>query len=301
VLVLALELGACAGDGEPPPLPRPASAPRVAAADPAAGVTTQLDGVAPLYDAAVLAELAGDGSAARAGYEKLLAAPDAPAPLAARAALHLAQLEARAGKNRRALDLGARAAALAPSDVAIADGIAQLRADVVAAAGAGDIRGLPAGTALPGVDPKIADEFAAAERALVDVHARRLRLVIESLSASISAQEDAYEAVAARYRKVREHGGLAALASDYRIGSLYHDLGLALLFEPLPPELEATFAAGLRRVLRASAIAYLKKAIGAYDECLAAQAPDAELWRLAAETDRRAARDVLDAAGEGAR
>jgi hypothetical protein len=301
VVVLALVLGACGDDTEPAPRQQPMPTQRQPAADPAAGITTPLDGVAPQYDAAVLAELSGDTAAARTGYEKLLAAADAPAPLAARAALHLAQLEARAGKNRHALDLGARAAALAPSDVAIADGIAQLRADVVAAAGAGDFRGPPAGTALPGVEPQVADQFAAAERALAEVHARRPHLVIEALSASISAQEAAYESVAARYRMVREHGGLAQLASDYRIGSLYHDLGLVLLFEPIPPELEATFAAGLRRVLRATAISYLKKAIAAYDECLAAPTPEGELslWRLAAETDRRAAGDVLDAAGEG--
>ena len=51
--------------------------------------------------------------------------------------------------------------------------------------------------------------------------------------------------------------------------------------------------------LRARALAYLKKAIAAYEACLAGPAPpDAELWRLAAETDLRAARDVLGKAGE---
>lgn len=292
-------LAACGDDDRVPVAPAVLAAPRAPAADPANGVTTELDGVAPIYDQAVVAELAGDVPAARAGYEKLLAAPDAPATLAARAALHLAQLEARAGKNRHALDLGARAAALAPNDVAITDGIAQLRADIVAASGAGDIRGPPIGRPLPGVDPKVAEAFAAAERALVAVHARHARPVIEALSASIRAQEDAYDEVAARYHAIAEHPGLAHIAASYREGSLYHDLGLGLLFEPLPPELDSTFAAGLHRVLRARALAYLKKAIAAYESCLAGPAPpDAELWRLAAETDLRAARDVLGKAGE---
>ena len=274
------------------------AAPRAPAADPATGVTTELDGVAPIYDQAVMAELAGDVPAARDGYEKLLAAQDAPAGLAARSALRLAQLEARAGKNRHALDLGARAAALAPNDVAITDGIAQLRADLVAATGAGDIHP-PIGTPLPGVDAKVADAFAAAEHAFAAVHARHARPVIEALSASIRAQEDAFEAVAARYHAIAESPGLAHIAASYREGSVYHDLGLGLLFEPLPPELDSTFAAGLHRVLRTRALANLKKAIASYESCLAGPAPpDAELWRLAAETDLRAARDVLGKAGE---
>ena len=298
-MVLVLALGACGGKSGTAPTSVPAAPARIAAADPAAGITTPLDGVAPAYDGAVLADLEGDDAAARAGFATLLATSDAPPALAARAALHLAQIEARQGKNRRALDLGARAAALAPNDVAITDGIAQLRADVVAASGAGDIRGPRVGTALPGVDPKVAEAFAAAERALARVHALRPHPVIEALSASIRGQEDAYETVAERYRAVASHGGLAQIAADYRIGSVYHDLGLALLFEPLPPELDSTFAAGLRRVLRASALADLKKAIAQYETCLAAPAlADAELWRLAAETDLRAARDVLGEAGQ---
>src|SRR2546423_14857834 len=88
VLVLAAVLVACGSDE--PVATRQASrpAPRAAAADPAAGVPTELDGVAPAYDDAVLAELTGDSVAARVEFEKLLAAADAPPPLAAHAALH---------------------------------------------------------------------------------------------------------------------------------------------------------------------------------------------------------------------
>ncbi|MGE5181145.1 MAG: hypothetical protein ACM31C_03740 [Acidobacteriota bacterium] len=292
-------LVAACGDDSPAPrsaVPAPA---RVAAADPAEGITTELDGVAPELDVGLLAELTGDTASAASAYEQVLAAPEAPAAVAARAALHLARLEARAGKSRRALELGARAAALAPSDVAIQDGIAQVRADVVAASGTGEVRGPPVGTTLPGVDAKLADAFAAAERALVQVHAQRPRLVIEALSASIRNQEDAYESVAAKYRAIADHGGVAQVACEYRIGSLYQDLGLGLLFEPLPPELDSSVAAGLRRVLRGRALAYLKRAAAAYRTSLAGSPlPDAELWRLAADNDLRGTLDILRAAGE---
>ncbi len=296
-LLLALALAACTDDGPPRAAPaEPPTASRVAA-DPAAGVTTELDGDAPLFGDGLLAELAGDEPAARAAFEKVLASPDAPSALAARAALQLAQLESRAGKSRHTLDLVARASALAPSDVAIAEGVAQLEADFVAASGAGDIHP-ELGIALPGVDAKVAADFAAAERALAAVRRLHPQPFIEALSSSIRLKEDATEEVVAKYRGVAEHGGLAQIAADYRAGSLYHDLALGLLFE-LPPELNPSIAAALRRTLRTNSLAYLRKAVERYQACLAAPAtPDAELWRLAAETDLRGARDVLSAAGQ---
>ncbi|HUJ62919.1 MAG TPA: hypothetical protein VLX92_30660 [Kofleriaceae bacterium] len=287
-------VAACGQSGPPASHAPPPAPARVAAADPARGITTTLDGVAPLYSEGALAELSGDDAAARAAYDKLLAASDAPPPIAARAALHLAQLEARAGKTHHALDLGARAAALAPNDVAVAEGLAQLRADVVAASGTGDGRGPPIGTPLPGADPRVADAFADAERALAVVR----RFQPRAFEILLGANEDATEGVVARYRAVAEHGGLAQIASDYRIGSLYHDLALGFLIE-LPGQLDPRVAAGIRGTLRGRAIAYLKRAVTAYEACLAGPAlPDAELWRLAAETDLRAAREVLAEAGE---
>jgi hypothetical protein len=286
VLVLVLVPG-CSNQPEVHPRAAVPTAPRPAVADPALGVTTELDGSAPVYGQAVLAELTGDVAGARAEYEKLLAASDAPAPLAARAALHLAQFEARTGKSRRALDLGARAAALAPNDVAITDGIAQLRAGVVAASAAGDIRGPPVGTGLPGVEAKVADAFAAAERAFAAVH----RFQPRPFEVLLGAKEDATEAVVERYRAIAEHAGLPHIAASYRIGSLYHDLAFGLLFE-LPQLVPSVGVA-----LRVRALGYLKAAIAAYEACLAGAAPaEAELWRLAAEADLRAAKDVLGAA-----
>jgi hypothetical protein len=293
----AIGLAAC-DDGPAAPRSAPIAPPGRAAADPALGVTTPLDGAAPQLAAAVFAELIGDGSTARAGFERVLAGGDTPSGLAARAALHLAQLESRAGDNHHALELAARAAALAPGDVAIVEGVAELQADVVAAAGAGDLRGPRLGTPLPGVDPRVADAFAAAERALARVHRLRSRPALETLSSSIRFKEDATEDVVARYRAIAEHGGLAQIAASYRAGSLYHDLALSLLFE-LPPELDPAVASGLRRTLRGRAIADLKKAVTEYRAALSApKHPDDELWRLAAETDLRDARDLLVAAGE---
>ena len=168
----------------------------------------------------------------------------------------------------------------------------------MAASGAGDLRGPRLGTPLTGVEPAVAEAFAAAEKALAKVHRLRPRAIIEALSTSIRAMEDATEAVVAQYRAVAEHGGLAYVASHYRAGSLYHDLALGLLFE-LPRELDPNVAAGLRRTLRGRALSYLHKAATEYKLVLdAAPAPDGELWRLAAETDQRATADVLGEAGE---
>jgi hypothetical protein len=279
-LLVLLALAACNDDGRrAEPLALPTTA-QPSVADPASGITTELDGIAPEFGDAVIAELAGDDDSARAAFEKVLAAPDAPAPIAARAALHLAQLDARAGKSRHALDLSARAAALAPNDAAITEGVAQVQADVVAASGGGDLRGPAAGRPLAGVDAKTADAFAAAERALVRVHAIRPRQRLE-----VWAKEDATEEVVAMYRAVKDKGGVAQIAADFRIGSLYHDLALGLLFGGVPE-------------LRARALAYLKSAAASYRASLAAAPlPEAELWRLAAETDLRNAEDVLSAAG----
>ncbi|CAN5635885.1 hypothetical protein BH11MYX1_BH11MYX1_22550 [soil metagenome] len=281
ILLLCLGWTSCSDDGARAVA---TTAPAIAApsvADPAAGMTTELDGIAPRFGDAVIAELAGDDASAAASFQKVLDAPDAPAPIAARAALHLAQLDARAGKSRPALELSARAAALAPNDAAITEGVAQVQADVVAASGGGDLRGPKTGTALAGLDGKLADTFAAAERALVRVHALRPHQRLE-----VWAKEDSTEEIAAMYRAIRERGpGLARIAADYRIGSLYHDLALGLL-------------TGGVAELRSRALAYLQTATASYRASLAGpQLPEAELWRLAAETDLRNARDVLVAAG----
>jgi hypothetical protein len=288
-------LGACGDRTLPVTSSPPQAEARIATADPGQGLTTELDGAAPEVVAGTLAELTGDAAAARTAFEHALVSPAAPSSAAAKAALHLAQLEARTGKRRQALDLAARAAALAPTDVAIADGIAELRADVVAASAAGDVRGPAVGTPLVGVSPKIAAAFAVAERSLAAVHGFQPR----AFDVLLGAKEDAIEGVVGQYRKLVEAGGLAQVAADYRIGSLYHDLGLSLLFAPLPPGFDPSVQVGLRDVLRGRALAYCKRAASFYRASLAGPAlPDAELWRLAAESDLRTVVDVLREAGE---
>ncbi len=291
--LLALALGGCGEPEEHPLVSGATPAADRTGADPAEGMQTELDGAAPAFGDAVLAELTGDETAARAGFERVLAAPDSPAPLAARAALHLAQLESKAGRTSQARDYSLRASALAPNDPVVMEGGAQIRASTAAASGAGDLRGPPLGTTLVGVESGVAAAFAAAEKALDKVHRFRPRPIIETLSTSIRAKEDMTEAVVALYRAIADHGGVALVAAHYRAGSLYHDLALGLLFE-LPPELDQNVAAGLRRTLRGRALIYLRKAAADYKLAIdAGPLPDAELWRIHAETDVRAVRDLL--------
>ena len=282
--LLALLAVACSDDDRRPRHHAVQSPHAEPAADPARGVATELDSVAPMLGDGVLAELTGDEAAARTAYEHILSSPDAPSDVAARAALHLAQLEARANKTGRARDLIARATALAPNDPAISEGADRVRAEIVAASGAGDIRGPKLGTPLPGVAPRIAAAFAAAEHELARVHAMRPRQRL-----AVWEKEDATAEVVRRYRAIAEAGGVAEVAAEYRIGSLYHDLALGLMFEPVGSDLRRTLFTGAR--------AYLKKATTSYRAALAVdlKGTDAELWRLAAETDLRAALDVLEA------
>jgi hypothetical protein len=276
--------GACTGDDHRRPHHATQSPHTEPVADPAVGVTTELDSVAPMFGDGVLAELSGDEAAARSAYEHILSAPDAPADVAARAALHLAQFEARVDKTGHARDLVARATALAPNDPAITEGADRVRAEIVAASGAGDIRGPKLGTPLPGVSARTAAAFAAAERELAHVHAMRPRQRL-----AVWEKEDATAAVVRHYRAIAETGGVAQLAAEYRIGSLYHDLALGLMFEPVGSDLRRTLFSGART--------YLKKATIAYRAALAVDVParsaEVDLWRLAAETDLRAALDVL--------
>ena len=288
-------LAACTAD--PRPQARPETRPEIdrRAADLAAGLTTELDTASASFGDGVLADLMGDPAAARAAFERVLASPESPAHVAARAALHLAQILSREGNRRDAQDLVARAEAFAPNDPAIKEGAKQLRRDLVSAAGAGEIRPRP-GTPLPGVDDKVADAFMAAEKQLVGVHRLRVQPRFTSLYNDLLVKENATEKLVARYRAVAEHGGLAEIASRYRAGSLYHDLATSLFVVVLPPELTETDKA--RGRYRARAWASLERAASEYRACLAVPAtPDAELWRLAAETELRRATALLEARG----
>ncbi len=295
LIALAFVLG-CSDDAKPPP---PSTAPVAAsrvAADPAAGITTELDTAAPRFGEGLIAELAGRDADARLAFDAVLAGSNVPAPVAARAALHLAQLEARTGKSGRARDLIARATSLAPTDLEISEGAAQVE---IGLRGANDIRGPRVGTVLAGVDAKTAAAFRTAEAALEAVHRMHPRPFLFTLSSSVRAKEDATEDAVAKYRVVAEAGGLAKLAADYRIGSLYHDLALGLVFD-LPPELDPSAAAVLRRTLSSRTIENLKKAVAAYRAAQSEGEVDGgEPWRRAASIDLRAALDVLSATNDG--
>ena len=250
---------------------------------------------APGYWTAFLDEVVGgDLVASRAGYEAAVARADEDPPLAARAALRLAALEGAAGNRRRALELVARAGAMAPDDDTVRDAAERLRARLVAApSGAGDLRGPPIGTSLVGAAPEVSAAFAAAEATLARVHRLRLEPVLEALSSTVKAKERATEAAVRAYRAVADAGGVARVAAQYRVGSLYHDLAIELVFD-LPPELEPGVASRLRRTLRISAVGYLRKAAAAYKVALGEHAGlDAEAWRLAAQADLRAAEELL--------
>ena len=297
LVALAVLLVACADEARP--LTQVPARPEVdrRGADLAAGLTTELDTASAAFGDGMLAHLMGDAAAARTAFERVLASPESPPHVAARAALHLAQIMSRQGNRRDAQDLVARAEAFAPNDLAVKEAAKQLRRDLVSAAGTGEIRGPRPGTPLPGIPERVADAFMAAEKLLVRVHRLRVRPVLTSLYGSLLAKENATEQLVAKYRAVAEHGGLAEIAARYRMGSLYHDLATSLFVVVLPPELTDTDKARSR--YRARAWASLERAAAEYRACLAVAAtPDAELWRLAAETELRRATALLEARGK---
>lgn len=300
-LILLLCLVACRDEVRPHAAPQAKPEADRRAADLAAGVTTELDTASAEFGNGVLAELMGDVVAARAAFDKVLASSDTPPPIAARAALHLAQLMSREGNRRDAMDLVARAEAFAPNDVAISRGVKQLRGDLVSAAGTGEVRGPPPRTLLAGVEPAVAAAFAEAERRLVAVHRIRVRPVFTSLYGSLVEKERATESLVAKYRAIAESGGLAEIAARYRAGSLYHDNATSLFVVVLPPELGDTEQAQARERYRARAWANLERAAAEYRASIAVPlpaTPDSDLWRLAAETELRRATALLEARGK---
>ena len=286
-------LAGCAPERREAPAPPAvdAAAPPVALD---AGVASHA--VARQFWAAYLeAQVGGDIAAARQGYEDVLARAAEDPTAAARAAVELAELEALQGNRRRALELLARAQSLAPDDAPVADAAGDLSARLAATpAGRSDVRGPPPGTALPGVAEDVQSRWRKAETMLLAAHRLRMKPVLEALSGSVRRKESATEAAVRAYREISEAGGLAAVAAEFRAGTLYHDLAVELVFD-LPPELDPGVAARLRRTLRASAVSYLRRAVAAYERALEAPATGADVdpWRVAAEAGARAARELL--------
>jgi hypothetical protein len=294
VLIAALLFVVACGDDEiVKPREMPVAAPKVAVAFEA--TPPAMAPGANRYWHAYLDDVLGDDG--RTGFEAAYAAAPSEPLVAARAALHLAEREMTAGNRRRALELVARATQLAPDDDGIRDAADRLQAGLAAAPSGesqqDEVRGPPLGTPIPG-SPDTVASFAAAEKLLVRAHHIRMEPALESLSSTVKKKERATDEAVAAYKKVADAGGLAAVAAEFRSGSLYHDLAVELVFD-LPPELDPAVASRLRRTLGDSARAYLRKAEAAYKRALAidARGDDAELWRVPAETNLRAAGELL--------
>lgn len=252
------------------------------------------------YEGYLAETLHGDVAKARVAYSDVITnGADEDPVSAARAALRLAELERLAGNRRKAQELVARAAVLGQSNLAIVERADRAQSHLASLRDRGsEVRGPPAGTALEGVSQKARDAFHAAEGLLAEYHRRQLQPRLEGVRAGIRAKERAMEAAEHAYHTVIDFGEReATVAAEQRIGSLHHDLALALLFD-VPPELEAEEAAKLRRSLRGRALAHLRKARAAYERSLEAagdgETPaSTERWRLAAELGLRAVKDLL--------
>jgi hypothetical protein len=293
-LVVLVVLAACDTASAPsvgPPLGGPVPG---ALADPARDVSGAPGGATAFYQGLLADTLAGDIAGAAAGYERALADVTGEPNTAARAALRYAGLEAAGGETRRAIELLARAGALGEGDPVLTEQIERLQRALGLGAAKVEVRGPPLGTQVAGAEPAAAQRFERAEALLARAHRIRITPVtierMSSVSSSIRVKESATEAAVRAYYEVAVDGP-AVIAANYRIGSLYHELALALVFQ-LPEELDPSVAGRLRRSLRSNTIAYLRKAVAAYRRALDSGV-GAEKWRAAAQTDLRGALDLL--------
>jgi hypothetical protein len=292
----ALVAAGCGSDGRKPTGSEPTAGPPPGErADPSRDVPggPAARGEVAFYDGLIADLVVGDVDGARAGYQAALAEGALASPVATRAALRWATVEAASGRNLRAIELVARASALAEGDPVLVEAADRLRVAVSQDTDS-DVRGPPLGTALAGVDAVTAARFATADRLHDRARRVRVRPVMHKLSSSIRAREIATEAAVRAYREVATAGGVAAIAADYRIGSIYHDLAIALVFEP-PAELDPSVASRFRRTLRGSALGYLRRAVVAYRRAIASvpAAGGADIWHSAAQSELRAATELL--------
>lgn len=259
------------------------------------------DSWAVRYYQGYLAEtVRGDVASARAAFEEVVAGAGQESPrVAARAALRLAELEALAGRRRKAVELLARASVLGRDDPRIVEQTDRLQVQLASVrAQASEVRGPPLGAELPEASEQARALFAAAEKELGQYYGISLQPRLEALRASVRSKERATEQAVRAYREVIALAEPAAVvAAEFRAGSVYHDLAIALMFD-LPPELEPQAAARMRRSLRARALGYLRKAESAYGRSLEAAAGrggevGTERWRAPAELGLRSVRDLL--------
>jgi hypothetical protein len=195
--------------------------------------------------------------------------------------------------------LVARAAVLGRDDVEILERADRAQAGLASLRTRGsEVRGPPVNTTLEDASPATRTAFRAAEGELSAYHRRLLEPRLEGIRAGVRQKEHAMEQAVRAYRLVTEAGEReAVVAAEFRIGSLHHDLALALMFD-VPPELEEHEAAKLRRSLRGKATNHLRKARDAYERALeaagTAEIPaSTERWQLAAEVGQRGTRDLI--------
>jgi hypothetical protein len=294
-LCVAVTLAACdtaSGPSVGPPL---GGAVPGALADPARDIATSPGGATAFYQGLLADTLGGDVEGAATGYERALGDVTGEPTTAARAALRWAGLEAAGGRTRRAIELLARAGTLGEGDPVLAEQVERLQRALGLGSAKVEVRGPPLGSPIAGADTAALKRFDRAEQLLARTHRIRITPVtierMSSVSSSIRVKESATEAAVRAYYEVAVDGP-AAIAANYRIGSLYHELALALVFE-LPEELDPGVANRLRRSLRSNTIAFLRKAVAAYRRALDPTGSGAEKWRAAAQTDLRGALDLL--------
>jgi len=286
-------LAACPGDDVAPQPPTPTAA--VAVVSPVA-TPAPAPQLARYYQAYLDEVFGGDIDTARAAYREVMATADTrQRVLAARAALRLAAIEAWTGNRREAIELAVRATALGGQDRDLVERADQLQ-DGIAAIGrprVGDVRGPPIGTELTTVSVEAREKFARAERLTTAFHAVKVKPRIEDPQAGARARQRAAEVAARAYGAVVDLGEPAAtVAAEFRIGSLYHDLAVALVSEA-PPELDRRAAARLRRQQKAKAARHLRTARAAYlrSRAIGESAASAR-WRREAR-EQQASVDVL--------
>lgn len=299
-LCAALLVAAC-GDGAPSkhleprdgttplsPLPRASEA-----VEPAGGVGSW---ARQYTEAAALLRLGSDVEAAQASLIAIVdGASLADATTAARAALRIAELEAQAGHRRRAAEYLARARSLGRGRSDLLERADDLDNELSALPGSrSEVRGPPIGSALENAATAAAAAFSEAERLLAQYHERSLAPRLEALRAAIRLKDAALESAGRGYRAAIAHGDpLVSTAAEFRIGSLHHDMALALSFD-LPPELDVAAAARTRKSLRSRALSELRKAEAAYRRCLAGS-ESAVAFTHAAGRELRAVEDLLSA------
>jgi len=254
------------GDAAPEPAPRPQQA--------------------RYYDAYLAEILDGDAPRASEAYRQVMDLADSrEATLAARAALRLAQLETLQGNRREAVELVARAVALGGQDPDVVEQADALQDELGAVQATGtDVRGPPLGTELTGVSDEAKAKFGKAEKLSRGYYQDSTRPRIEDPQAGARARQRAAELAERAYGAVIDLGEpAAAVAAEFRIGSLYHDLAVSLVSEQ-PPELERRALGRLRRQQNSRAARYYRTARAAYRRSLAfGQDDSSDRWRREAQ------------------